>query len=434
MIRELYKYIFRNVVGMIGISVYVLADTIFISKAGGTDGITVLNLALPLYGLIFAIGSMIGVGSATKYGLDKAKGNEAKNYFVNSLFWQLIIAVPFIIVGILDPKLWLIIMGGDINIASLGQDYIRIVLLGTPFFVTNYTFTAFARNDNATKTAMIATLLSSGFNIVFDYIFMFPMKMGIVGAALATAMAPLVSICICLTHFLSPKSGINFNLIKPSFLKMIDACKYGISAFVSEMSSAVITTVFNFLLLDITGNIGVAAYGVVANLAIVAVAIFNGIAQGMQPLISRCFGRREYKDLKILLKNGIILTVILEGIVLAQAWFMTSSLVAMFNSEGNALLEVYASDAVRLYSLGFIFAGINIVIVTFFASIGEALCATVSSILRGAVAIIGFSIVLSQYLGMNGVWISFVASEGLTFIVVMGLFFKMVSKKIRREN
>lgn len=104
---------------------------------------------------------------------------------------------------------------------------------------------------------------------------------------------------------------VEFKIKRLSFTHLVSCCKLGISAFVSEISSAVITVVFNMLLLNIAGNIGVAAYGVIANLAIVAVSIFNGLAQGSQPLISQCYDRKETKNVKQLLKWSVdILSVI----------------------------------------------------------------------------------------------------------------------------
>mgnify|MGYP000405834836 FL=1 len=138
---------------------------------------------------------------------------------------------------------------------------------------------------------MVATLSSSLFNVVFDYIFMFPMGLGLAGAALATAVSPIISISICSRHFFKKENSVQFVRQRPSARLLGQSCQLGISGFVGEMSSGVTTTVFNFLLLGLAGNVAVAAYGVVANFALVATAIFNGVAQGAQPLVSECYGK-----------------------------------------------------------------------------------------------------------------------------------------------
>ena len=187
--------------------------------------------------------------------------------------------MPFVLAGIFCPDGLLRLMGGDAGIVALGENYARIFLLFTPFFMCNYVVASFVRNDGDPSLAMVATLSGSLFNVVFDYIFIFPMGLGLPGAALATAISPMLSIAICSTHFLKKSNTVAFVRKAPSLRLLAQSCQLGISGFVGELSSGVTTTVFNFLLLRLAGNVAVAAYGVVANFALVATAIFNGVAQ-----------------------------------------------------------------------------------------------------------------------------------------------------------
>ena len=130
----------------------------------------------------------------------------------------------------------------------------------------NYVFSAFVRNDNAPTLAMIGTMMGSFSNVVLDYVFMFPMGMGLAGAALATAASPIVSILICSIHFFQKKNTVQFAKTRPSVRMLTASCQLGVPAFVGEFSSGVTTTLFNYLILGLAGNVGVAAYGVIANL------------------------------------------------------------------------------------------------------------------------------------------------------------------------
>ena len=272
--KQYFRYVSQNIFGLIGTSCYILADTYFIAQAAGTDGVAMLNLCLPIYNFIFAFGSMIGLGSATRYAILKAQNDErAHRYFSNGLMCAILIAVPFMLVGAFCPDAVLRLMGGDAAIVALGLQYTRIFLLFTPFFMCNYIVSAFTRNDGDPSLAMVATLSGSLFNVVFDYIFIFPMGWGLPGAALATAISPVISISICSLHFRKPTNGVQFVRQRPSARLLLQSCQLGISGFVGEMSSAVTTTVFNLLLLRLAGNVAVAAYGVVANFALVATAI-----------------------------------------------------------------------------------------------------------------------------------------------------------------
>ena len=165
MFHKFLKYISQSISGMIGVSIYILADTFFISYKCGADGLAALNLILPVFGLIFAIGSMIGIGSATRYSISTAKGAPSDYYFTQSIFWCLICSIPFMLTGIFIPHKALALLGADAGLIRLGRNYMRIVLLFTPFFMSNYTFTAFARNDHATSIAMIGSISGSFFNI-----------------------------------------------------------------------------------------------------------------------------------------------------------------------------------------------------------------------------------------------------------------------------
>ena len=188
-----------------GQSVYILADTFFISVSSGANGLAVLNLILPVFGIMFAIGSMIGIGSATRYGIRRAKGEEADHYFTQSISWAVLFSIPFMLIGIFFPDKFLALLGADAELIALGKTYLRIVLVFAPFFMCNYSVTAFARNDYATSTVMAGSLAGSVFNIVFDYIFIFPAGLGFSGAALATAFVR-VSRCWYVPRIISAKN------------------------------------------------------------------------------------------------------------------------------------------------------------------------------------------------------------------------------------
>ena len=421
--KQFFKYVSQNIFGLLGTSCYILADTYFISQAAGTDGVTLLNLCLPIYNFIFAIGSMIGLGAATRYAILRAQGEEraAQRYFSNAVFCACLLAVPFVLVGIFCPGTLLRLMGGDAGIVALGIPYARIFLLFTPFFMCNYIVSAFVRNDGAPSLAMVATLSGSLFNVVFDYIFIFPMGLGLPGAALATAISPILSIAVCSAHFIKKSNTITFVRKAPSVRLLAQSCQLGISGFVGELSSGVTTTVFNFLLLRLAGNVAVAAYGVVANFALVATAIFNGVAQGAQPLVSQCYGKRDRAGVRKLLGLGGGTALALAAALYLVVFGFTDALVAIFNSENSALMARYAFTGMRIYFIGYLFAGFNIVSSGYLSAVNRPTEASITSISRGVVAIVACSLVLSALFGMNGVWAAFPASEAMTVVLTLFL-------------
>ena len=420
--KQFFKYVSQNIFGLLGTSCYILADTYFIAQAAGTDGVTLLNLCLPIYNLIFAFGSMIGLGAATRYAILRAQGDaRAQRYFSNAIFSVCILAVPFMLVGIFRPDGLLRLMGGDADIVALGMNYARIFLMFTPFFMCNYVVASFVRNDGDPSLAMVATLSGSLFNVVFDYIFIFPMGLGLPGAALATAISPILSITVCSAHFIKKSNTITFVRKAPSVRLLAQSCQLGISGFVGELSSGVTTTVFNFLLLRLAGNVAVAAYGVVANFALVATAIFNGVAQGAQPLVSQCYGKNEMAGARKLLLLGCGTALGLAALLYGVVFGYTDALTALFNSENSALMAEFAHSGMRIYFVGYFFAGCNIVAAGYLGAVNRPAEASIPSLCRGMVAIVVCSLVLSALFGMNGVWAAFPVSEAITLSLTVFL-------------
>ena len=290
---------------------------------------------------------------------------------------------------------------------------------------------AFVRNDGNPSVAMAATLFGSLFNIVFDYILMFPLGLGMQGAALATGCSPIVGILICCIHFKSSKCTITLKPVRLSVKRLLHSCHVGISSFVAELSSGVITIVFNMIILNIAGNTGVAAYGVIANTSLVAVSLFNGISQGSQPLISDSYGKGDSNDevnhifqrLMYLIKLTAATSLFISVLLITAVYLGAPSITAVFNSEKNPLLAQYAISGLRIYFTGFLFAGINIVGSSILSSVESAKFAFIVSIMRGFAAITFFAFLLSKIFGLTGIWSAFPAAEFLTmFVTVYGLF------------
>lgn len=425
------KYVSQNIMGMIGISLYILADTFFISRAQGADGITALNLVLPLYSLIFAIGSMIGVGSATRFKILRAKKDSvADTYFTNALSFACICSIPFMLAGGIWPDKIMALLGADVRIIEVGTSYTRIFMVFAPFFMWNYVFNAFVRNDGAPSLAMAATLSSSLFNIVMDYVLMFPLKMGMAGAALATAVSPVLGVIICSLHFMSKDNTIRFIFAVPSVKKLFASCQLGVAAFVGEISSGVTTAVFNMLILGLAGNVGVAAYAVVANTALVAVAVFNGVSQGSQPILSEFYGKGDKGAVAGVLRLGVILAAVMAIGIIAGIFAGAEGIVSIFNGEKDVQLAAYAVPGIRMYFTGFLFAGFNIVGTGFLSATEKAGWAFAASILRGFVAISACAVIMSVCFGMMGVWLAFPTAEFLTALVTgSGLVCSLRDKK-----
>ena len=422
------KYVSLNVLGMIGLSCYILADTFFVARGIGSDGLTALNIAIPIFNFVNGIGLMLGMGSATKYAILKAqnKNNEANVIFTNSLIYILIIAVLFITLSIFFTSYIAYILGARDNIHTMTNIYIKMILLFSPMFMLNNVLLGFVRNDNHPKLAMIAMLMGSLFNIIFDYIFIFPFNMGIFGAVLATVFSPIVSILILSILFIKKKNS--FFIVKPniSFRKFFEISSLGISFLITELSSAFVMVAFNIIILNIAGNVGVAAYGITANIALVIIAIFTGMGQGVQPIISINYNNQD--NINKIYKYAIILSTSISVIVYIITYVFANEITYIFNRDNVEELQRISVNGLRIYFTAFIFVGYNIITCVYFSAKDKAKPAFIISILRGFIFIMPLIFILSSVFNMTGVWLSFPTAEILTSIFSL-IFFIMNRNK-----
>lgn len=280
---------------------------------------------------------MLATGAATRFALERHEGKHADGYLAEALAWAGILSVPFILLGIFSAEGIVRLLGGEPDIVTVGAPYTRIFLLFTPFFMCNYILRSFVLNDGDPSLAMTATMASSLFNIVMDWVLMFPLGMGMAGAALATAASPLSA--WGLTPCTSAKTNtLRFRWHKPTFKLLAHVSAVGVSGFIGEIAGGMTTMVLNFLILGLSGSIGVAAYGVVANVAIVATAIFSGISQGSQPLLSDAYSRGETGQVRQVLMMSILTALTLSVLMIVCFEVFAEPLVAVFNSEHDPVM------------------------------------------------------------------------------------------------
>lgn len=415
-LKTFFKFTSLNVLAMISLSCYILADTYFISKAFGSNGLTALNLAIPIYSLINGIGLMIGIGGATKFSIYKGKNHPHKGNttFTNSILLGFLFSSIFIFLGLFFSYRLSIILGANLETLYNTSVYLKTILLFSPFFIINNILIAFIRNDGNPKLAMMAMFIGSFSNIALDYLFMFPLNMGMFGAAFATGLAPVISIISLSYYFINKKNTFKLDKIKLISTYVKSIIKLGLSSFIIEISSGIVIIIFNIIILNISGNIGVAAYGIIANLSLVAMSIFNGIGQGIQPIISTNFGLSNKEAIKRTFIYAIITAFILSILLYIITFLNSNFLVSIFNSSKDNVLEEIASKGLIIYFTGFIFAGFNLVATSFFNSINNPNKAFVISISRGFLLIIPLVIILSKTLSLTGVWLSFSVTELLS--------------------
>ena len=426
LLNEFFRYVILNICGMIGLSCYILADTFFISNGLGANGLTALNLAIPIYSFIHGSGLMFGMGGATKYSIYRGqkKYKSADKCFSNTIYIMSILAAIFMLAGIFFSEKLTILLGADKDVFLMTKTYLQVILLFAPAFMANDTLICFVRNDGNPKLSMIGMLTGSFSNIILDYVFIFPLHMGIFGTVLATGIAPVISLCILSRHWFTRQNQFYLVRIYPSFQLTGNIISLGIPSFITEMASGIVMIVFNTMILHLQGNTGVAAYGVVANLSLVVISIYTGIAQGTQPILSRAYGYGERENQKRILRYALKTMLVISCGIYLIFLFSANSIVSVFNSEQNIQLQQIAETGLKLYFTAIPFVGFNIIISSYFTSIEKALPAQIISLSRGFLVIIPMAFFLSFLLKMTGVWLSFPITECFVALAGIALYIK----------
>lgn len=424
--KKFFKYVSLNILSMLGISFYILVDTYFIANGCGSDGLASLNIAIPMYGFIFGIAMMIGVGFGTRFKIAFDDYNAKCSIFTKGVFFVILISVPFVILGLFFSKNLSYILGARGNVLVLTDIYLKTIMAFTPVFMINNLLNCFIRNDNNPSIAMKAVVISSFANIVLDYIFVFPLDMGMFGAALATVVSPIVGISILSLHFIKKKN--TFKLIKTKIRlgEFFYLSSLGVSTLINDISSSVVIIVFNLILLQYSSKIGVAAYGVIANIALVVIAVFNGIGQGIQPLISESYAKKREDDIIYLLRLAIGLGIISSVLIYIILYLNSHYFTNLFNPQNDDMLLNMSVEGISIYFLGTIFASINLITITSMQAMEKPRISFIISILRGIIIIVPLAIIMSNMFLIKGMWFSYVITEFLVAILSLIFMYRYV--------
>jgi len=430
------QYVSSSTLGVLGLSLYILADTFFISNGIGSRGLTALSLILPIYSLINGTGLMLGMGAATKYSIYKGEGNHdaANHVFTCVILIGIFLSLVFAVIGLIFPYRLATFLGADTVICPLTGIYLKTMMIMAFSFIFNNIFLSFVRNDGYPQLSMAAMLIGCFCNIILAYLFVLRFHLGMFGAAFATCLSPIISMMVLSLHIIKKNNQFKFvrNCFELSHVKHIFTL--GFPSFMTEFSSGIITLVFNYVILRLTGNLGVAAYGVIANLSLIVVGMFTGIAQGIQPIISLNFGAGRTRDNNVILRYAFVTAFVLGAILYAFFFICATAIIQSFNPENNIELTKMAVYGIKIYFSAFTIMGLNIVATSYFSSVSHSKFSFIISIIRGMVAVLSFIFILSGIFGMTGVWLTIPCSECATLIVTVTLLKRFLTNKSEKVS
>lgn len=418
--RLFFRYLAPSISATLVTSVYILADTLMIGRGVGAIGIAALNILLPLFSLFYGTGMLFGVGGGVLLSFSKGRQDDrgAKEYFTAALFMAAVMSLCYVVLFHVFFGPVTAFLGRNDTMEAYVNEYGRILVSGSPVFLTSAFLQAFVRNDKAPKTSMAAVIAGGVTNVILDYIFIFPMGMWMAGAAAASVIGSLLSVGILATHFFT--AGNTLKAVRHFQVKRIaEVTVSGLASFLLEMSNGIVTFLFNRQLLVYVGDLGVVVYGIICNSSLIVSSVSNGIAQAVQPLAAVNYGAGKWNRLKKTKRLGE-LAALLGGFLFAAVGLLFPAAVTEAFVAPDAGILAMSVPAVRIYFSSFVFMGINILYSTWFQSIMKPGYSLFLCMLRGLVLNSILVFVLPLLFGVTGIWAVMPVTE--LFTLAAGIF------------
>ncbi|ABR50334.1 MATE efflux family protein [Alkaliphilus metalliredigens QYMF] len=428
------KYLIPSIASTLVLSLCILFDTIFIARGVGSEGLAALNIAIPLFSILIGTGLLFGIGGAAAFSISmgQKRQEQAKVFFTHSVIMACVVGLLFSIIGLLFSERISYLLGATSENIGLVNGYVGILLPFGFFFLVNQTVAVFVRNDQAPKLAMWSMIIGNVINIVLDALFIFHFQWGMKGAAIATGIANAVSLLILCIHFFSKENRLVFIRVMPHYKTVRRIIGNGFSSFILELSFGIVIFAFNTVLLSIKGTLAVSAYSIIANVSIIFIAIFIGVSQAMQPIVSVNYGARKKERVQEVLRFAIYISLGLSLFFFGVGMLFPHWIVSLFTPDSQELIDITV-QGIYIYFTGFLFTGINIIMAAYFQAIEYRMYATILTMSRGVIFILLGLIIFPNLFGILGVWMTGPLAELLTFGCMLFLAVR-VKQQVKKRS
>ena len=415
-----FRYLIPAIMGTMVTSIYVLADTIIIGKGIGIHAMAALNIVLPLFNIFFGNGLLFGVGGSVLMAIARGRGDAKAGecYFSVALLLNAITCILYtVLLWIYMEPIAKFLGATEITLPYV-LNYAPYVIAGLSVFAFSTFLQTFVRNDGAPKLAMTAVVTGGISNVFLDLLFVYPLDMGMAGAAIASVIGSGITVCILLFHFASKSNGLRFSLHGFSFAYVKNIFANGFTSFLVEITSGIVMFVFNIEILKVAGDIGVSMYGIICNTAIIIICLCNGINQAAQPIISTNLGAGLSNRILKVRSLGLKTAVVICSIPAIVGLIVPNAFTYIFLNPNKEILAM-SPIAIRTYFIGFFVTGVNMFIVGYFQSIVKPGISLLLCLLRGCVLSILFVSILAPIFGIIGIWAAVPLGEFVTLLIAI---------------
>ena len=425
--QKLLRFVLPSIVMMVFTSIYGVVDGLFVSNFAGKTPFAAINLVMPFVMVLGGIGFMIGTGGTALVSkvLGEGEPEKAKRYFTMMILFTLLVGAVLTVFGVTMMEKVARFLGATDEMLHDCVLYGRIVISFTAAFMLQNVFQSFLIAAEKPKLGLIATVAAGVTNMALDALFIAGFHWGVAGAAIATGLSQCVGGLFPLIYFLRPNSSkLRLVRTKLELRPILNACGNGSSELMSNISSSIVSMIYNFQLLKYIGEDGISAYGVLMYVQFVFIAIDIGYSIGCAPIVGFHFGAQNHTELKNMLGKSVKLMCGAGVVMAVLAQVLAAPLARLFVGYDEVLYTL-TCHAFRLFSFAFLFAGFNIFASSFFTALNNGLISAVISFLRTLVLQTSSVILLPLIFGVDGIWYAITAAEIFaTTISVIFLFAK----------
>lgn len=422
--KRLLRFVISPILMMVCTSLYSIVDGFFVSNYVGKTPFAAVNLIMPVCMGLGTVGTMIGTGGSAivSQALGEGKRQQANRYFSMLVYFAIILSIVLSVIGIAFARPIAEILGAENELLENCVVYSRILFIALTAFILQNIFQSFFITAEKPSLSLKISIIAGVTNVVLDFLFIVIFHWGIAGAAMATGIGQIVAGIIPVIYF-ARKNDSLLQLTKTKVERKIlgKAFINGSSEMITNLSTSLVNILYNFQLMKLAGENGVAAYGIIMYVNFIFMAIYFGYSIGSAPIIGYHYGAANHDELKNLFRKSVLLMGGAGIVLTLLAEILTNPLVNIFASYDKELFDL-TCHGFRLYSLAFIVMGINVWGSSFFTALGNGVISAAISFLRTLVFQISVVLILPLFLDIDGIWLAIVAAEFLALIVTVICF------------
>ncbi len=427
--RKLLRFVLPSIMMMVFTSMYGVVDGLFVSNYAGKTSFAAINLVMPFIMVLGGLGFMVGTGGTALVAKVLGEGDRAKanRYFSMMILFTLLLGVVLTVFGIVFMEPVALFLQATPEMLPDCMTYGRIVIGFTTAFMLQNVFQSFLIAAEKPKLGLIATIAAGVTNMVLDALFVAVFHWGVAGAAVATGISQCVGGLFPLIYFMRPNTSL-LRLTRTTLeaRPILQACGNGSSELMSNISSSIVSMLYNFQFLKYIGEDGVSAYGVLMYVQFIFVAIYIGYSIGCAPIVGYHYGAQNHGELKNMLKMSVRLMCGAGVVLSASAYLLASPLARLFVGYDENLYKL-TCHAFRLFSFAFLFAGFNIYASSFFTALNNGAVSAAISFLRTLLFQTSSVMLLPLVFGVDGIWYAITAAE--IFAVIISTIFLFAKRK-----